>query len=80
VMMVRAYAYVQGTNPSAAQAPGYRDMDQISGWAQDAVLRAQAIGLMKGRSNNLFDPRAYVTRAEGAQAIWNLLPKGSFYV
>jgi hypothetical protein len=72
-MLVRAYQYATGKKPSAAQAPGYRDVDQISEWAKEAVLAAQAIGLMKGRGDNRFDPQSFVTRAEGAQAIWNFL-------
>jgi len=73
VMLMRAYAYATGNSPSTSQASGYLDADRISDWAREAVLQAQVLGLMKGRGNSLFDPQAPVTRAEGAQAVWNFL-------
>jgi len=76
-LLVRALQYLGGEagevgsdNPPPAD---FRDGDQISGWALADVARAVEAGLMKGIGGNLFAPRSAVTRAEAAQALFNLL-------
>ena len=42
----------------------YSDSKEISSWAEEAVSYMQKTGLMKGKENNEFDPKAPATRAE----------------
>lgn len=49
------------------------DSDQISAWAVEYVQYAFVEGLMKGTGNNRFNPAASATRADIAQALYNLL-------
>ena len=44
----------------------FADDNKISEWAKDAVYRARGCGLVNGKGNNMFDPLASATRAEGA--------------
>jgi|GEM_PF-2526229 S-layer homology domain./Glycosyl hydrolase family 59. len=74
VMAVRAYEYVKGDKLGAENNAGsFADASSISTWAQDAAGLAQELGLIKGRSNNLFAPQALMTRAEGAQVMGNFI-------
>ena len=73
VMIMRAYRLATGESPDTSGAAGYRDGDRIGEFARESVLQAQALGLMQGRGDGLFDPKSNLTRAEGAQVIWNLL-------
>jgi len=73
VMIMRAYLLATGETPDVPEAAGYRDSDQISEFALESVLQAQVLGLMQGPGNGLFDPKSNLTRAEGAQVIWNLM-------
>jgi hypothetical protein len=80
VMILRAYEYATG---KVALIPGshegspepFIDQDQVSEWASHSVKAAQAIGLIHGRTDGTFAPQAFMTRAEAAQIIWNLLTK-----
>ncbi|GIQ69087.1 hypothetical protein DUZ99_10110 [Xylanibacillus composti] len=71
-MLVRAYAYAKG-GQGTASSPGYADQDEIAAWAVPYVNRAAEAGLMIGSDARMFAPRAFATRAEAAQAIYNLL-------
>ncbi|WP_256759305.1 S-layer homology domain-containing protein [Cohnella sp. WQ 127256] len=73
-LIVRAADYAKRElivgNPGLS---GYHDSDKVSGWATKAVDQAIQAGLMKGKKAGMFSPSDKVTRAETAQAIWNLL-------
>ncbi|UJF31410.1 S-layer homology domain-containing protein [Paenibacillus hexagrammi] len=73
VMTVRAYDFVNAQQTAVFSPSSFNDQDQIQAWAQDAVASAQQLGLVNGRSNNLFAPQELMTRAESAQVISNLL-------
>ena len=51
----------------------FADDSDIADYAKKAVYAMRANGLMKGKGNNLFDPRAYVTRAEAAVVIYRIM-------
>ena len=72
VILVRTLILVTGWTPPA-EGDGFLDEEQINDWALEAVKQAQAAGLLRGRGNGTFDPGAFMTRAEGAQLIKNLL-------
>lgn len=75
-LLVRAMAYAKREAASAnAGLEGYQDRAAVSGWAVEAVNQAVQAGIMKGKKPGYFNPADQVTRAETAQAIWNLLQK-----
>ena len=55
------------------EAVEYTDAAQIADWAKDKISIVQQIGLMEGRNDGRFDPKANVTRAEIAVIIERLL-------
>lgn len=73
-MLIRALEYVKGKQTTGIKA-GYADQDKLSGWAEPYVNRSTEVGLMKGTDHHRFSPKAYTTRAESAQAIYNLFMK-----
>ncbi|MFU1797420.1 alpha-amylase family glycosyl hydrolase [Paenibacillus azoreducens] len=74
VMLIRAYEVKRQELFESAGADGiFKDADQISGWAQDAVQAAAKLGLLMGNENHRFVPKGQATRAESAQAIYRLL-------
>jgi hypothetical protein len=74
VMLVRAYEYRQNQpvelEPAASS---FDDAGQIGAWAERAVNAASSAGLLQGREGNRFEPQEQLTRAEGVQALYNLL-------
>lgn len=73
VMLVRAYEYKAGQAPTSATISDFTDANQIDAWAMDGVAAATAAGLLQGRGDGLFAPRAQLTRAESVQVLYNLL-------
>jgi subtilisin family serine protease len=61
--------------PAAAQTAPYTDWPLIPAWSRDAVVRACAAGLMRGRPADRFAPAADLTRAETAAVLNRLLQK-----
>lgn len=53
----------------------FTDEANISEWAKDKVSMMQQIGLLEGRNDGSFDPKATVTRAEIATVIERLVKK-----
>jgi len=51
----------------------YADDRLISDWARIAVAYSSSVGYIKGKENNLFDPKGNATRAELAQIFFNIL-------
>ncbi|MBB6734833.1 S-layer homology domain-containing protein [Cohnella zeiphila] len=60
-------------NAAGSDPAVFKDADQISGWAQEPVRSASALGLLKGTQEGKFVPKGDATRAEAAQLIVNLL-------
>lgn|GEM_PF-1707625 len=81
VMLVRAYAYgagkagIVGDNAADDTEDRLEDRERISSWAASYVSVAIREQLMLGTGNNRFDPLSTATRAESAQAIYNLIKK-----
>lgn len=61
------------TSGQKTDLSGFRDADEVSAWAQDAIRWAVGAGLIAGRNDGRIDPRATATRAEVAQIIHNYL-------
>ncbi|NOV04712.1 cadherin-like beta sandwich domain-containing protein [Paenibacillus planticolens] len=72
VMLVRAYEHRTGSilEPSSAASS---DASEISDWALPYVNSALKAKLLTGRQEGLFVPDEHTTRAEAAQAIYNLM-------
>ena len=51
----------------------FADNSNIADYAKTAVLEMQQAGIISGRDNNLFDPKAAVSRAETAKMITGLI-------
>lgn len=51
----------------------FADDEIIADWSSDAVYEIQSIGLIKGKENNIFDPKGTTTRAEAATVLYNLI-------
>ncbi|WP_147355798.1 S-layer homology domain-containing protein [Cohnella faecalis] len=72
VMVVNAIRLSE-RKESSGQNPTFKDSDEVSAWAQDAVNSAYRNGVMNGRGLNSFAPKQQATRAEAVQVIYNLL-------
>lgn len=53
----------------------FADTDQVSSWAQEALLWATGKGILNGKGGGILDPTGKATRAEAAQIIKNLLER-----
>jgi len=76
VLLVRALTYAGQNRGSSATPAALSDQGQISAWAANAVGEALRAGLMRGTGAGKFAPQAHATRAETAQALYNLLNEG----
>jgi len=75
IMILRAYEYATGEDVQAPNYTPFIDFALVSEWATDAVRAARFAGLIQGKGDGIFAPQEYMTRAEAAQIIWNLLTK-----
>ncbi|MNJ42779.1 Endoglucanase precursor [compost metagenome] len=77
VMLMKAYALQGGAaiEQEASHSFSYKDAMQISDWAATAVNSAHSLGLIHGRGQEEFAPKAHLTRAEAAQVVYQLLSK-----
>ncbi|WP_159888277.1 S8 family serine peptidase [Paenibacillus puerhi] len=78
VMLMNAYARYPSEGEPAAAASGqetlsFIDSGTISAWAQDAVRRAAAGGLLKGNPDGTFAPRDHASRAQVMMILHRLL-------
>lgn len=73
VLIIRALEYKQGTPIAESDGVSYKDAGKISAWAQDAIDKANALGIMTGRENGQFAPQANATRLESAKVIYEIL-------
>ena len=55
-----------GSPAVSGRMTGFVDADQISGYAEDAMLWATKAGIIGGKGNGQLDPKGYATRAEVA--------------
>ena len=55
-----------GSPSFSGRMTGFADADQISGYAEDAMLWATKAGIIGGKGNGQLDPKGYATRAEVA--------------
>lgn len=53
----------------------FADSGDISDWAKEAIEKAVKSGIMLGRDNNIFAPKATVTRAEAVTVVLRILEK-----
>ena len=49
------------------------DFDDVSDYAKNSVLMLSNLGIVSGKGNNRFAPKAFATRAEASVMIYNLL-------
>ncbi|WP_186320077.1 S-layer homology domain-containing protein [Paenibacillus sp. Y412MC10] len=57
----------------SAASSSFADMQNVSGWAKQAVTEAGQFGLMNGEGGGKFDPQGQVTRAETAKMMYTLI-------
>lgn len=72
VMVYRA-AKKTGKLSDAEQGTVFADENEISDYAKEAVNTLKARGIMSGKGENRFEPKAYATRAEAAKMIHGLI-------
>lgn len=63
-------------NPASASEmtkSTFTDHDQVSSWAKEAVEHVNMLGIMTGKANLRFDPKAEVTRAELAKMVYEFI-------
>lgn len=58
---------------STGQRTVFDDDSQISDFAKDAVQCLAGRGIISGVGNNIFSPKSYVTRAQAAKIVYELL-------
>ncbi|MDQ0115274.1 glycosyl hydrolase 53 family protein [Paenibacillus harenae] len=75
VMLMKAYELQEGKSATSDTVLPFADLEQISGWALNAVWSAYGLELLKGRSDTRFDAQASLTRAESAAAVSRVLGK-----
>ncbi|BCG60005.1 hypothetical protein PUR_34300 [Paenibacillus sp. URB8-2] len=74
-MIIRAYRVKTGKAAGSSAKASFIDASGISSWAQNDVAAAVSLGLLKGKDGGRFMPKANTTRAESAQALYNLVSK-----
>lgn len=73
---LKNYKLVRTFDTMKVNAPvTFTDEANISSWAKDKVSIMQQIGLLEGRNDGSFDPKATVTRAEVSAVIERLVKK-----
>ncbi|WP_141503951.1 S-layer homology domain-containing protein [Paenibacillus luteus] len=72
-LLVRAYELKTGKKLAAAKISEFADRGQASAWALAYIDAAYEAGFVQGRDDNQFAPKAKLTRAESAKAIYTLL-------
>ena len=74
LMIVRAVKYqdetlLEGMEPSNK----FKDDAKIGAFAKEAVYQSNELGIIKGRTDNSFDPKVHTTRAETAVMLYRML-------
>ena len=66
------YAQYKGIpTESSGDLSGYSDADQVSAWAESAVIWAVDMGLIHGMSTDTLVPQGLTTRAQAATVLMN---------
>lgn len=81
VILDNALAWAGVTVPadsSEVSLARFEDSRLISDWAEEAVVRATAAGIIEGRTDSLLDAKGEATRAEAAVMVKRLLMKARF--
>jgi len=72
-MLMRAWS-VQHSEPLTANPSlPFQDAKAMGAWSKPFISDAVSLGLLKGRANQMFVPAGTTSRAEAAQAIYNLM-------
>lgn len=76
-MAVMAYraAVKAGKISGAANDESFADESEISEYAKEAVHALRAAGIMSGKGDGKFEPKAFATRAEAARMIYGLISR-----
>ncbi|WP_186446283.1 S-layer homology domain-containing protein [Paenibacillus cremeus] len=74
-MLVRAALYRGVKIDSKAASSTFADEQAISDWAKPIMALAASSGLIQGNEHSQFEPQRSTSRAESAQAIYNMLQK-----
>lgn len=73
VMIIKAYEYKHGQTIKQVVATSYTDRQAAATWALPYIDAAKNAGFVHGYSNGQFAPKQFMTRAEGAQIVYQLL-------
>jgi len=76
VMVMRAYQYLTQksiTDEAKKSTAKFNDMSSMSDWAKDAVLAAQANGIINGMTATAFVPGENAQRDQAAKILVKLL-------
>ena len=73
VMIKRAMDCSGITLESANKDKNFKDKDEISNYALDAINSLYKMGVVSGMGNDLFAPAEKLTRAQAAQIIYNVI-------
>ena len=68
-LCVMIYNYIKFTNlqlPEVTDKENFGDIENVSNWAKEAVIKVQRLGLVNGKDGNIFDPFGKATRGEVA--------------
>lgn len=65
--------------PDSNGSETFADHNEISAYAVNAVAWAKSAGIINGKANNLFDPKANITRGEVAVMLYRWLNPGLPY-
>lgn len=75
VILSRALAEVNFQTPTHSTLDAFVDADTVSHWALEEVQHVVSSGVVSGRPAQQLMPQAYMTQAEAAQVVRNLLIK-----
>ncbi|MDX8344126.1 S8 family serine peptidase [Rossellomorea sp. YZS02] len=73
-MIVRAVKYKDASLVKGLESDNkFKDDSSISAFAKESVYQANELGIIKGRADHSFDPKADTTRAETAVMLYRML-------
>jgi len=72
-LLVRAYELKSGNKLPVAAESKFADRSDAANWALTYIDAAYEAGFVQGRGGNQFAPKAQLTRAESAKAIYTLI-------
>lgn len=62
-----------GINIKINNTPKFDDDAEMSDYARESIYALKGMGVINGKSNNLFEPKAFATRAETAKMLYELI-------